>query len=70
MGRMDLRVAVLRLTQAVRSLLGESLRVVDQPVFACPEPSSKDWQLRRRYLVVFVDRVAMACRISSSIWAL
>lgn len=58
-GRMDPRIAVLRLTQVMRSrLLGESLRVVDQPVFACPEPSARDWQLRRRYLVVFVDSAA------------
>lgn len=54
---MDFRAAVLRLTPVMRSrLLGESLRIVDQPVFACPTSTRRDWKLRRRYLVVFVDR--------------
>ena len=41
-------------------LLGESLRIVDQPVFACPVPTGLDWHLRRRCLVLFVDRPAIA----------
>ena len=51
----ELRVALLRLTPAMRgSLQSEVHSPVEHPVFSGP---MGDWKLRRRYLAVFLDSI-------------